>query len=331
MGRRVIEIPLETMRRFELAEEAYPQPFLRAAWLGILIQFQESHQKNINQDHNNYNIWFIKLPLDEQGFLQQAARDDFLHRILETLTEITGNELKQQSLDDNPHGFKPREDKMAMFHAKVTRQLEQPPSQFYSHARDYFSGRTGFDQWNFVGLQGIADIAAHLDKEDNELLLAQAIPHLPATPFAALCSCLENINIDKRLTEALARRIKQAVAETDSAITAAALRGLSYSSDIETQRETIQTVLTNRVGKNVEVLATIAGRCWHVLKKSEIRLLYLEALALCDAGQQAFNSILSDLLFLPGLHQPIKEDFNNSRRSTTLANAIDTFLASVHV
>jgi len=329
MGRRVTEIPIETMRRVELAEVVYPFPFLRYAWLGILLQLPKSDGQNIDIHSQTHTIWFLKLPLDEQGLLQQAARDDFLHRLLDTLTNAPGNDLTEASLDSNPLGFKPREDKMAVFHARVARQLGEPPSQYYAFAREYFSGQTGFDQWNFIGLQGLADIAARLEDDNNAAMLAKAIPDLPATPFAALCGCLENFSVDISLSAAMIKRMNQALVDTDPVLTAACLRGLSNCRDQNTRRESIKAALNNRVATDVEVLATIAGRCWQALDTSELRLLFLEALALCEAGPQAFAKILVDLLFLPGLGQAIREDFNSTQKSTYLAKAISTFLASI--
>ena len=319
------------MRSFELNEIAFPQPFLRAAWLGIL--FYNPAKKNdpgdMNADIDVQNIWFIKLPLDEKGLLLQAARDDFLHRLVEDMAEATGNTLQQKSIDENPHGFTPREDKMAVIHAKISRQLGNPPSQFYAHARDYFSGKTGFDQWNFVGLQGIADVAARLDEDNNAQILGNAIPYLPTVPFAALCSCLENSEVDKTLATEIARRINRSVESKDDAIVAAGIRGLSNSQDRDTINTALQSVLGTHAGRNVEVLAAIAGRCWKALENSNLRLLFLEALATCEAGQQAFNSMMSDLLFMPGLQQSLKSDFGHPERSRQLKGAIEAFLDSV--
>lgn len=326
MGRRVVEIPLDTVRNFELAEIAYPLPFLQSAWLGILFQYPD---KKNNNSENNHNIWFIKLPLDEQGLIQQAARDDFLHRMLETMAEALKNESQHQSLDDNPYGFTPREDRMAVFHAKIAKKIGDAASQYYEHARDYFSGKAGYEQWNFVGLQGIADVAARLEENGNEQILIQAISQLPSTPFAALCSCLENSVPSEGLTKEISSRINQAIEDDDAVIVAAGIRGLSNSKDRDTNTETIRAVLNRPVGKNVEVLAAIAGRDWETLENSEIRKLFLESLAACDAGQQAFNGILSDLLFLPGLRQLIKDEFRSTSRSKKLANAIGAFLSSV--
>lgn len=327
MGRRVVQVPLDTIHRFELTEIPYPLPFLRCAWLAVLFQ-NSAELTDDSGNPNSQNIWFIKLPLDEQGLLQQAARDDFLHRMLETMAAAR-NSKQQPSLDDNPYGFTPREDKMAVFHAKVARQLGESPSQFYSHARNYFTGSAGFDQWSFVGLQGIADITARLDEENNSQLLTEAIPHLPATPFAALCSCLENVELTESLSREIAARIHQALEAGDASTVAAGVRGLSNSNDHKLVNNILDVVLKHPAGQNVEVLATIAGRCWQALEDPELRLLFLESLARCEAGQQAFDSILADLLFLPVLKQSMKAAISNPARSERLVEAVESFLTTV--
>jgi len=343
MGRRVIEIPLDVIRRFEATDTPYPLPFLQSAWLGILFQYPQAKtpQTNTNEQNetstvNPHNIWFVKLALDEQGLLQQAARDDFLRHVLKTLDEtLINKEQSQQPVpDDNPHGFTPREDRMAMFHAKISKLTGEDPSQYYAHAMDYFAGTAGFEQWNFVGLQGIADVVARLnentlDGKSNEQTLAQAIPHLPTTPFAALCSCLENVELDEILTQEIATRINKAQIDNDAVLVAAGIRGLSYSTDQDTIISTIMSALESSSGHNVEVLAAIAGRAWETLKDPALRFLFLENLALCEAGQQAFDSIMADLLYLPELRQLIKNDFHKPERSEHLATSIGKFLKLV--
>jgi len=319
MGRRLVEIPGTNMLAIERQQQAYPQPFLRSASLGVLFYYGDDDGASSDQQ-----IWFLKFPLDEQGLLQQAARDDFLRRMVERLAEQTlarhNPEATQSPPDmpeDNPHGFTPREDRMACFHARVAKRLGQPVSQFYAHAADYFTGSNGFEQWNFVGLQGIADVAARLDENDNLATLIKAIPQLPITPFAALCSCLENETIDPALSAALSARITTALQETDTVIAtstiAAAIRGLSHGNDQQTLVTALCAVLDSDSGRNVEVLATIAGRAWHCLEQDNIRRAFLCNLALCDAGQGAFNNIMADLMFMPGLRQPLLDTLCNLR------------------
>ena len=223
---------------------------------------------------------------------------------------------------------------MAVFHAKISKQTNDPASQFYTHARDYFAGKHGYEQWNFVGLQGIADFVARLDEDaldgkTNAQILAQAIPHIPTIPFSALCSCLENNAIDKTLAQTIAERINKALQDENAVEAAAGIRGFSFSTDRNVITAIIKSVLDNPVGQNVEVLAAIAGRAWETLEDATLRFSFLENLALCGAGQQAFNSIITDLLFLPGLRQPIIEDFRRPERSDQLATAIGAFYQSV--
>jgi hypothetical protein len=329
LGRRVVEIPADVIQAFERAETPYPQPFLQCAWLGILFHHEDSADA--------HHIWFLKLPLDEQGLLVQAARDDFLRRIAETLTASgPDTAAQQQALDDNPHGFTPREERMAVFHAKVSKKLGQPPSHFYDHAHNYFHGKipgeTGFEQWNFVGLQGIADVAARLDEDDNQQALIEAIPQLPATPLVALCSCLENEAIDNSLAQALTARIEAELHNpgTDSgSIVAGGIRGLSHCQDLAAVVNTLQTVMADPLGRNVEVLAAIAGRAWEALAEPTLRFCFLENLAHCGTGQQAFDGIMADLLYLPTLRKLLLGDFRSADCSPQLAAAIAAFLQSV--
>jgi hypothetical protein len=357
MGRRVIEISNDDMLAIERQQIPYPQPFLRSAWLGVLFHYDEA---------DSHQIWFLKFSLDEQGLLSQDARNDFLRRIIETLAEQTlskhnaklnaesddtdaaslSQHASQQTAapdmpEDNPHGFTPRDDRMASFHAKISKKLGQPPSQYYAHAADYFTGHNGFEQWNFVGLQGIADVAARLDENDNVSTLVKAVPQLPITPFAALCGCLENEAIDPHLSAALGKRIEHVLQEGDATTAAnlvandvaAALRGLSHGSDQATLIKALNAVLDTDLGHNVEVLATIAGRAWQCLQQPETRRAFLGSLARCDVGQGAFDNIMADLMFVPGLRKPLLDELHALRDADDClpqqAEVIDRFFQSL--
>ncbi|MDT8385271.1 MAG: DUF3549 family protein [Gammaproteobacteria bacterium] len=358
IGRRVVEITHDDMLAIEHQQRPYPQPFLRHAWLGVLFHYDDdNNDAEAKPASDSHQIWFLKFPLDEQGLLSQDARNDFLRRIIETLAEQTlaqhnarlaataGDSAKPTAPDmpeDNPHGFTPRDDRMASFHAKIARKLGLGSSQYYSHAADYFTGRTGFEQWNFVGLQGIADVAARLDEGDNLNTLIKAIPQLPITPFAALCSCLENEAIAPPLSAALRLRLAhdlqhdEAVAATG---VAAALRGLSHGQDQQALDDALRATLCSTpasdIGRHVEVLATIAGRAWHRLEQADIARAFLLNLARCDAGQTAFDNIMADLMFIPGLRKPLLDALRRLREdnecSSQEAAIIDRFFQSLQL
>ena len=356
MGRRVVEIPAADMLAIEHQQKPYPQPFLRSAFLGILFFYE-----NLATQAENHQIWFLKFPLDEQGLLNQDARNDFLRRMVERLAEQTlakhaheeskNNENKQAGTDntapevpeDNPHGFTPREDRMANFHAIIAKKMGLPPSQFYAHAADYFTGDTGFEQWNFVGLQGIADVAARLGENKNASTLVKAIPQLPLTPFAALCSCLEHKAINSDISTVLGIRLEHALQSTDQTnnaiptanTVAAAIRGLSHSNHQAILHSALHATLESDVGNNVEVLATIAGRAWQCLEDTHTRRAFLLSLARCDAGQGAFDNIMADLMFIPGLRKPLLAELQslleNKACSEAQTSVINHFFTSLKI
>ena len=192
LGRRVMKIPLSRFRRIERSEIPYPLPLQQQAWLGILFWDRAKPEQHF--------VWFLRFPLDEIGGLQAAARDEFLESVLRALGDSQGTTRKIQELQqESPYAFKPREERLAAFHAKALAELKQPPSRYCDHARTYLAGTLGYDQWAFVGLQGLADMAARLEGAGNSECVAAAIPHLPLEPLGRLCQLLENEPLPSRI------------------------------------------------------------------------------------------------------------------------------------
>jgi hypothetical protein len=328
MGRRVDQLPHDRFLQFEKTEIPYPYPLRQQAWFALLLQ----QDKNARQEPL---IWFLRLPLDELGRLLQAARDDFMHRLIERIGERVQADNEDQQLDaalqDNPYSFKPKEERMAVFHARVSRLLNAPPSRFYAHAQQYISGQPGWEQWSFVGYQGIADLAARLDQDDNETALVKAIPALPVQPLVALCHCLENEATCRGITEALLDRVAQELQRTnpDPSLLAAAIRGSARSATPGLQRTLIKRILSAPGGNHIEILSAISGRAWEQLLDADLRRLFLERLAENSAGQEAFNRCMADLLYLPGMRQPILAAVRDPGRSAPLSRAIGALFQGV--
>jgi len=320
MGRRITRISRDLFLQFEKTERPYPMQ--RQAWFALLFQDDESRFEPF--------IWFLRFPLDEQGKLLQAARDDFMHRLVERVGENLRSAEDGKALDavlkDNPYTFKPREDRLAVFHAQATRLLKQPHSKFFVHAREYFNGELGWDQWPFVGYQGIAEIASRQAQDEISQMLAKAIPELPDRPLEALCHCLESEPVTLAISEALLSRLKQLLAADppDLILVAACIRGISCSVSRNLKRELIQSVLAHDCSNAVEILVAISGRAWESLLDDEIREHYLERLAENTEGQALFNQCLSDLLFVPGMRTPLLLSMRNPKRSERLSQAIGT-------
>lgn len=324
MGRRVSVVSPQTFARFEQCEIPYSQPYMYHARLGILFWYPQDPEKHF--------IWFLQFPLDEQGFIIQAAKDDFLKRLLETVGESArqlidaDNEQEEPRnlMKDNPLAFTPDQERIAVFNAKAKLALGQPASHFHDQAEEYFTGHREIDDWEDIGLQGIADFTARLEKQDNSQALSLHIHAFPDIPFSALCRCLENEAIDHRLTEAILKRAMPLTdnPDADAMILAAAIRAIGHSTASGMRDQLIQAVLEGAHCQDIEILTVIAARSWEALENPATLLRYLECLAECPAGLNAFTKIVRDLIFVPGLRTLIIAQFRNPERSEKLSEAI---------
>lgn len=327
MGRRIVKIRLDDFFRFEKSQMPYPAPLNRQAWLALLLPQPKRGSEP--------SVWFLRFPLDEQARLNLAARDDFMYRLVEQIgadriTAQSGESLSS-ALHDNPYGFKPRDDRLAIFHARVSRLLHKPASRHYDHARAYFRGELGWEQWSFVGYQGIADIAARLDQNDNERILLAALPSLPLSPLQALCHCLENERISAQLSAVLLNLARAQLSQQapSNLIISAVIRGISRSRASSLRRQLIGDVLESPIASDAEVLAAISGRAWESLTDSALAASFLENLANNSARQQFFDQCLADLLFIPGMREPLLRVMRATDRSTALARAVGCFFDSL--
>lgn len=321
MGRRIQEINKADFLAFEQGEAAYPLPLQQQAWLGFLVWTQDQSSELV--------IWFLRFPLDAAGKLTQGIRDDFVLRL------IKKEESPEEHSDEaNPYGFKPKQEHMACFHAKAAKLLGQPASSYYEHARDYFAGNPGFDQWAFVGFQGIADVTARLDENDNASLLASAIEKMPTQPFEALAQCLEHESIDDDISKAISQLIQNNLGAADCSANFISLciRALSNSQNATLLVEQLNKILSTEtdasIRNNAEVLASISGRCWLALKNEKTIALFLEALANCSEGQEFFNLVIVDLINIPGMQDSIHKAVRSTDRSENLSKAIGELFKS---
>jgi hypothetical protein len=356
MGRLILPISAATFVQFEHTQAAWPMPFLRQAWFAIFFWFPDiNKQAESKNKPGRHYVWFLKFALDEQAKLNLANRDDFLQQLFSALEHYLASTetdpiKKFQSLEarlkDNSYGFTPSQERMASFHASVHQLLNLPASRFYRPTVEYLTGKNGFEQWNFVGYQGLADVAARLNETFNgtavEAIVSQSIQQLPDEPLMALLNCLQNHSLSNPLTHEIIQRLHTELLkgtnatgqdfnqnqEVNSAIIASLIRGLARSTETKTKRQVLMQLLESEYGSDIEIIAAISAKCWPELKDPEIFALFLEALAKNPHGQNSFNAIISDLLFIPGMREVMLQQFRSPDRSPGLARAIGAFFQS---
>lgn len=326
MGRKINHIPDDEFENIENQKQLYPAPFQKKAWLALL--FWE------NSKQNEAVIWFLQFPVDELGFLKQEARDAFLIDLLEqTGKNIQAKKQGKKVLDalkESPFSFKPNPDRLAMFHALATKELDQKPSQYYQHTRDYLSGDAGgYEQWQFLGLQGIADVVARLNEDGNEALLAKAFNLMPDTPMLSFCNSLENSNPKEMLTQALEKKLKLELEpelglSINNQLVATLVRALSGAEPMSMRQVLLQLVLASSVGKDIEVIAAISGRAWTDLHSPPVLIAFVANLA--EQTEMAFNAILADLMMIPDMREKVLGVMRDPNQPKQLMDKFDQFL-----
>ena len=340
MGRKVNCILNEEFETIERQKKAYPAPFQKKAWLALL--FWEGGKQN------EATIWFLQFPIDELGFMKLEARDAFLIDLLEqTGKNIQAKQQGKQALDElkeSPFAFKPSPDRLAMLHALATKALDQQPSQYYQHASDYLSGSAGYEQWQFLGLQGITDVVARIDEGDNEDLLAKAISLMPEAPLVSFCSALENIMPQGALAQALVAKLDDIISEStpphfymmndsdsetgaNTQLVSMLLRALSNAEPKDLRQDMLQKILASPFGKDIEIIAAISGRAWNDLRNKPVLKAFVANLA--SQNQMAFDAILSDLMMIPDMRELILGEMKEGGQPDGLNEKLDQFMKSV--
>lgn len=315
LGRRIEKISRKDFAAFEQLAKPYPTPYLKHAWVGVLSW----NPKQPGQ----HNIWFLKLPLDEQNILQPGPRDQFLEHWLRVVAD------PDKEHGEAPCSFKPDANRMAYFHALALMTLGQPVTQYYATTRAYLSGDLGWENWQQLGLQGLAEVVARSSQDHNEALLTQAIGQMPAVPRNVLLGYLENIQPGHDLTVAVNDCLSQVVAAgPEAADLAAFARGLSHSVNLQQRKLLLQAILAHPNSRAVEVLAAIGSRCWLDLT-GEVLFAYLEALADNEQGSNVFTALVADLMALPGMREQILQVFRREDRSDKLSAAIGELMSLV--
>ncbi|EOD81091.1 hypothetical protein RN22_21320 [Grimontia sp. AD028] len=321
LSRRVTPISNKDFVAIEENRMPYPFPAQQHAQIGIAFW----------QPNQAPWIWFLKMPLDERGLLNQAALGDFIQYVAQAMgatLDKTPTEEEQEKLAANPYTFNPQDDKKAIFHAFLTAKLNQPASQYYDHAQHYASGELGWEEWQGVGLQGIADLCARMDKHNNLTRLRKALSNMPQPPKYALLGCLEHCDIPDSLAARLEEDIQAMLSgdETDLFLLTAHVRALAGAKP-DVVHGVIERMLATEALRHREMLIAIAGRCWQALSNEPLLDAFLIAVA--DQKDQAFfQQMVADLVMIPALRPQVLALLHGSA-SPALLDAVKQLQQSV--
>ena len=317
MGCRLSKLSTADFKAFEEGQKAYPLPWLRHAWVGILSWSPQTSEHGASTP----TIWFLKLPLDERGLLIQAARDEFLNQLLET---IGTNMLDQQASADwaeqlkhSNLAFTPDQARMAAFHAQASLTLEQSASQFYPAVCHYMSGAQPYQSWQELGLQGFADFAMRLEQQPD---WQQQVSQMPAPVLETMAAQLENQRLNHVLAKAFIERGKTSIDEGEKV---ACLRAVSQSPDAVSRQQWLQQIMAKDNTVGVELLATIASKCSEDLLTAELMGLFVHQ---CATDQGVFNALVQELMFQPKARIKVLEAFRAQERSPPLIQAIGALM-----
>ena len=309
IGRKITKISKDDFNRVE--QNMMPYPYPSQGHAHIAIAFWQAKSKAPY-------LWFIKLPLDERGLLNQGSRNHFIAIIIEALGQdltVDPTEKQEELLNSNPYHITPAEYKLAAINTLVRKELKQPASIHFEHFQEYVNGQLAWGEWQSIGIQGISDLAAEINQTSISEAVAKNIVNFDANVLIPFCHALENQQLPLNVLEALIALIK---VTDDSEIKAQLVRTLASTAEHPHVIELIGELLTKP--QTDDIYITLAGRCWLGLNATTLEQLLSQ---LADKPDLAlFTAIFKDLVAIPALRPHVFAVMRSETRSDALAKAI---------
>ena len=316
IGRGITPVPSQTFLEIENGTKVAPYPRQQHAWFGVVFW-------NKNTSNQHY-IWFIKLPIDEQGLLIAAARNHFLQIIIDALgASIADDKETSNTLPDNPYSFVPTQSQLAQFNALVRLQLDLPMSDSAKQALAYIKAPQVVD-WQKIPLQGIADIVTRLQIEstsqDIEAYIIKNFDLFSDTFKQTLMEMSEAVELSSHIQQCFIKELNG-----PKEINVAALRALSSTQKNEAVYQVLHECFKANKLNRLDILSVIAARHFQQMDAS-LLLLFFESVADVDHNEgyegQLFIGFFSDLVQVPQLRKLVLDTLRAPSRSERLAFAI---------
>lgn len=323
LGRNITKITPQQTIQFDRKQHPYPFPFRQHAWLACLLKANKTSKEEMAEQGV---IWFLKMPLDETGCLNLGTRDHFIKSIVDKILHRGQETGLADALEDNPYVFKPDQERMASLHAILGKELRQEPSQYFHAVVNYLASdiTEQSDNWQALGLQGIAELAVRTNEKKYEALIQKTIQHAVDPIVSALCHALEHQVLSKTLQTTI---INQLQTEQDPLVQASYLRALS-TSDLSDE---LLLPLFGLLGSladckedELHVIAALAAKCPHWLNQNhQLLRIMMEKLAHREDAYIAFKQITAELSQHPETKQPLWALLRGDHKSQKLAQAVN--------
>lgn len=309
--------PIENQQFFDwenqLAPCAYPRQ--EHAWFCICFW-------NESESHERY-IWYIKLPLDENGLLIQAARNQFLEIVVTALgSQLQHTSNEEAQLPENPFVFQPNQQQLADCNAHIRKALKQ--TRVGGNKVFQYMQAPSVQDWQVLSVQDIADYVSASDSSDScpvQLALAKHLKNLPAPMLSCLFASLECIKINEFLTKTIIDFYSSC---KEPVLRHLSLRSLSYCGplNVSLANNFVKQLISQEEALDIETLVLIAGRYWHILNEESYLLLYMDKVAAIDGSYALFLGIYADLVKVPSCRESMLGLLRNTKRSDLVSQGI---------
>ncbi len=317
LGRKITKISKKSFLQIELNQLPYPFPAQGHAAIAVIFWQQKATEPY---------LWFIKLPLDERGLLNQGARNHFIAIIIEALglenaknnLSMLPNKKQAEILKNNPYHFSPAQYKLAALNGIIKTELKQVASQYYQHCQHYLAGKSSWHDWQNIAVQGLSDFAARLNQHKNEQCFVRNINQLPEQVLIPLCGALENQTLPLSIIDAIIEKFHDST--NNSLLQQHLLRALASSCEHPHVTNMIYNLLTDNQ-PNDDLLIVISSRCWLALPANNLLMMFLEKLVTAKEIT-LFSAIFKDLIAIPAIRPILFKCMREPNRSQALARAI---------
>lgn len=315
MGRCIRSTDAQTFLEIENGQRVATFPRQQHAWFGIVYWNKQLSSQQY--------IWFLKLPLDEQGKVVDAARQHFLELVMTALAEQTQDQSstleKASQTHQNPYVFTPNQQQLASFNARSRIAVGASVTEDQQMARQYLTSPQVVD-WQKVSLQGLADCVHFADEETLLDWLQKLNGNFPSTVKQHYLCALEDRPISTQIAQVIAPLVNREQVNSPESLWA--LRALAQVDDMPF-REALITDLLTADNLSGDALTVIVGRHWQALKNDNmLKLLEHTARHQRQHAPNFFASLFADVAQLPDTRNAALTVLRSPERSQDLAAAI---------